>query len=138
MMVRVATFNLNNLFSRFNFSGAISAAPSVSNGGITISFAEDQIDVRTFMGKLVKEKDPGDTETIAERIRDAVNADVLAVQEVEHLQILKEFNSTYLDNLYTEIALIEGNDPRMIDVGLMSKLPIGAVTSHQTARHPNR
>lgn len=136
-MVRIATFNLNNLFSRFNFSGAISASPAISNGGITISFAEDQVDVRTFMGKLVKEKDPADTATIAGRIRTAVNADVLAVQEVEHIEILRQFNSDHLGKLYTEIVLIEGNDPRLIDVGIMSRLPVGAVTSHQTARHPD-
>ena len=134
-MVRVATFNLNNLFSRFNFSGVVSDSPAVANGGITISFAEDEIDVRTFMGRLVKEKDPADTATIAARIRDVVNADVIAVQEVEHVEILKEFNSRFLGDLYSEIVLIEGNDPRMIDVGLMSKLPVGAATSHQAARH---
>lgn len=136
MMVRVGTFNLNNLFSRFNFQGVVSTSPAISNGGITISFDQGDVDVRTFMGKLVKEKDPTDTATIAGRIMQTMNADVLAVQEVEHIEILKEFNRDFLGNAYSTIILIEGNDSRLIDVGIMSKLPVGAVTSHQTATHP--
>jgi hypothetical protein len=31
--------------------------------------------------------------------------------------------------------LVEGNDPRLIDIGLLSNLPIGAVTSWQNAVH---
>ena len=67
-----------------------------------------------------------------------MGADVLAVQEVEHIGILNEFNSKHLNNAYRYRVLIEGNDPRFIDVGILSKLPIGAVTSYQTAVHPER
>lgn len=137
MPITVGTFNLNNLFSRFNFSGVVTNAPSVANGGLTITFDDGDIDVRTFMGRLVKEKDPAQTQTIANRILNAINADVLAVQEVEHIEILKEFNRDFLGNAYSEVALVEGNDPRLIDVGVLSKMPIGAITSHQTARHPD-
>ncbi|MEM7613818.1 MAG: endonuclease/exonuclease/phosphatase family protein, partial [Pseudomonadota bacterium] len=42
-----------------------------------------------------------------------------------------------LNGMYGHIALIEGNDRRLIDVGVMSKLPLGAITSHQTATHPD-
>jgi len=135
MNVRVGTFNLNNLFSRFNFQGDINTIPDGETGGITLTFAQDQFEVRTFMGHLVKAKDQDDTVTIADRIK-LMNADVLAVQEVEHIQILKQFNHEHLDDLYPYIALIEGNDPRLIDVGILSKLPIGPIVSHQTAVHP--
>lgn len=37
-MFRVSTFNLNNLFSRFNFQGEISDAPATGSGGITLTF----------------------------------------------------------------------------------------------------
>lgn len=50
-----------------------------------------------------------------------------------HVQ--KEFNRTHLKGLYPNQALIEGNDARFIDVGLLSKLPVGAATSFQTAVH---
>ncbi len=136
-MISVGTFNLNNLFSRFNFSAAVDAPPSNDEGGVTLTFGTNDIDVRTFMGRLVRAKDQADTDAIARRITDAMNADVLAVQEVEHIGILKHFNQANLGGLYPHVALIEGNDQRLIDVGILSKLPLGAITSHQTAIHPD-
>lgn len=136
MTVAVGTFNLNNLFSRFNFTAAVEETPSVSAGGIEVSFDHGDVRVRAFMGRLVKEKDPEETAVIADRIK-AMDADVLAVQEVEHIEILKQFNREHLGGLYAHAALIEGNDPRFIDVGVLSKSPIGTITSHQTASHPD-
>ena len=39
--------------------------------------------------------------------------------------------------MYPYIVLVEGNDPRLIDIGILSKLPIGGITSWQYAVHPN-
>jgi endonuclease/exonuclease/phosphatase family metal-dependent hydrolase len=136
MAVTVGTFNLNNLFSRFNFSAAVSEVPRIVSGGVKLTFDAGAVEVRTFMGRLVRAKDHAGTEAVARRIR-AMDVDVLAVQEVEHIGILKRFNADYLGGLYPHVALIEGNDPRLIDVGLLSKLPLGAITSHQTATHPD-
>ncbi|MBE2224127.1 MAG: endonuclease/exonuclease/phosphatase family protein [Anaerolineae bacterium] len=137
MKVKVGTFNLNNLFSRFNFQGELGASPHENLGGITLTFGEDAFRVRTFMGRLVREKDEAETLEIASRIKDVMDVDVLAVQEVEHIEILKQFNKEYLQNLYPHVVLVEGNDQRLIDVGILSKLPIGIIVSHQTAVHPD-
>jgi endonuclease/exonuclease/phosphatase family metal-dependent hydrolase len=137
MMVRVGTFNLNNLFSRFNFQGEVGTIPSTGTGGITLTFEENHFTARTFMGRLVRAKDVTETREIARRITQVINADVLAVQEVEHIEILKQFNRDHLGDLYPHIALVEGNDSRLIDVGILSKLPIGTIVSHQTAVHPD-
>jgi hypothetical protein len=59
----------------------------VASGGITLTFNNNQVLARTFMGRLIKEKDLDETLTIAARIRDVMNADILAVQEVEHVTI---------------------------------------------------
>jgi len=138
MHISLGTFNLNNLFSRFNFSGTVGAASPDDMGGLTVTFDENEVKVRTFKGRLVKEKDPRDTETIAARIREAMDLDILAVQEVEHVEILKTFNREHLGGMYLYMSLVEGNDPRMIDVAFLSKLPLGAITSHQMAEHPDR
>ena len=139
MDITVGTFILNNLFSRFNFEGAVEALaqPGGGVGAMTVRYEfsdPEHFRVRTFRGKLVKAKEEGDTEEIARRIRE-MNVDVLAVQEVEHIDILRQFNDEHLDGMYRYEVLIEGNDPRFIDVGVLSKLPVGAITSHQTAEH---
>jgi exonuclease III len=138
MIVKVGTFNLNNLLSRFNFSGAINAIPAGgAAAGMTIRYEftdPSTYRIRTYLGSLIKAKDKPDTDKVAQRIQ-AMNVDVLAVQEVEDIDILKDFNRNQLNGLYPHQILIEGNDPRFIDVGLLSKLPLGAVTSFQTAVH---
>src|SRR5215217_502049 len=64
-----------------------------------------------------------------------MDADVLAVQEVEDITTLTAFVREELPALgYKHIVLVEGNDERLIDVGLLSRLPIGAVTSWRHAR----
>ncbi|MEZ0390747.1 MAG: hypothetical protein ACAH59_00930 [Pseudobdellovibrionaceae bacterium] len=51
--------------------------------------------------------------------------DILILQEVENLSILKRWNQEYLQaaGYQTEI-LIEGDDPRGIDVAVLSRLPL--------------
>lgn len=135
MPISVGTFNLNNLFSRYNFQAEIAALPPHDAGGIELTFSLGDVQARTFEGRLVQAKDAGETAEIARRIRE-MDVDVLAVQEVEHVEILRAFNRDHLGGLYAHMALVEGNDPRMIDVGFLSKLPLGPIVSHQTAIHP--
>src|SRR3954447_8341248 len=61
-----------------------------------------------------------------------IDVDVLAIQEAEDIDTLHEFVRNDLDGLYPNVVLVEGNDPRLIDVGLLSKLPLGPITSWQT------
>ena len=85
----------------------------------------------------------------------ANNPDILALQEIENMEALKTFNKKYLypKNLrsklgteYDEIdkngfsgtypygVLIDSNDPRMIDVAILSRYPILNVKTHQFER----
>ena len=64
---------------------------------------------------------------------DALHADVLALQEVENRGILKRLNLV-LKNPFPYVELIEGNDPRGIDVALLSRFPILSSTSHRLRR----
>lgn len=51
--------------------------------------------------------------------------DLVFLQEVENLNILKKWNETYLADLnYKEIVLIEGRDRRGIDVAVLSRFPL--------------
>ncbi len=73
-------------------------------------------------------------EALAKTIR-AADADVLALEEVENRGILEQFNRVLLADLgYTDVVLFEGNDARGIDVALLTRLPVGPVTSHRHLR----
>jgi endonuclease/exonuclease/phosphatase family metal-dependent hydrolase len=141
MDVTVGTFNLNNLFSRFNFRGVVhevddepyievSAEVAVTPRSGFTPPDPGYVEYRTYRGRLVEGKDPEDTERIAERIAE-MDADVLALQEVEDLPTLRRFLSEHLPGRYPNVVLIEGRDPRLIDIAVVSKLPLGGLTSWQ-------
>ena len=136
MRIKVGTFNLNNLFSRYNFKASISAIKK----GTTVEYTfgkDDLFKIKNFRGQLIKPKKEVETFEIAQRIK-ALDIDILAVQEVENIDILKKFNKDFLNGAgYKYNILIEGNDPRFIDVGLLSRYPIGAITSWQEKRFGN-
>lgn len=75
-------------------------------------------------------------------IRD-LGADVLAIVEVESRPVLKEFNETILEEVggtaYPNLMVIDGNDDRGIDVGLMTRagFDIGLMRSHVHALKPD-
>ena len=139
MQIAVGTFNLNNLFSRFDFRADVStASASTVKVEERTSFSFDDpsgFKLRTYLGKLVRGKLAAERALIAARIK-RMDLDVLAVQEVEDIDTLRQFARDDLGGLYPHVVLIEGNDPRLIDIGLLSKLPSGGVTSWQHASDP--
>ena len=61
---------------------------------------------------------------------DALDVDVLGVQEVESRDILVQLNS-HLAHPFAFVELLEGNDGRGIDVGVLSRLPLDRASSHR-------
>jgi endonuclease/exonuclease/phosphatase family metal-dependent hydrolase len=73
---------------------------------------------------------------LADSIR-ALNADVIAVEEVENRDYLERFVNVFLPEMgYKDVVLFEGNDTRGIDVGVISRIPVGEVRSHRHLRFP--
>lgn len=134
-MISIGTFNLNNLFSRYNFKGELGNG-AVAESSISYSFAPGSYRLRTYKGELVKEKELIKTQTVAARIKE-MNLDILALQEVEDIDTLQQFNREHLGGMYRYQILVEGNDDRLIDVALLSNLPIGPVTSWRNLVHPD-
>ena len=116
--IRLASFNCENLFARFKFEKGVDPAKATSDGftvnETTFDFLNDTEKALTAKAIL------------------AVNADVIALMEVDNHEVLKRFRNQRLKTMgYTHSMLVDANDPRHIDVALLSRFPIVAVRSHQ-------
>lgn len=139
MVFTLGTFNVNNLFSRYNF-GLKAEVIDLQEGIVSIEKIKTIVERAErkeidYKGIGLHRKDPAERKTIAARIKE-MNLDVLCVQEVEDIDTLRYFVANELKGFYPHVMLIEGNDPRLIDVGVLSKYPLGASTTWQTATHP--
>ena len=160
MTIRIATFNANNLFSRWSFAaeapravtaealptlradaraGALRGAAEAGGGpagdDVVRVLLADGTELtgllRTFRGNLVRGKNPKDRAWIARRIA-ALGADVLGLQEIEDQAALDAFCRDDLRPAgidYPYRVVVEGNDPRRIDVAVCSRLPIRRISS---------
>lgn len=78
-----------------------------------------------------------ESERALAQVMEDSGADVIALQEVENIDILTQFrNSNGLADDYPHVVLVEGNDGRGIDVALLSKHPIKNVESHKDEVFP--
>ncbi len=121
--IRIATFNCENLFARYHFKDNEDPTSAVQDGWLPdqTKFELNDDDAKRITGNAIE----------------ATNADVIALQEVESLGTLKRFRSKHIDGgsrTYPYLALIDGNDPRLIDVAVMSKYPISRIRTHQHVR----
>lgn len=115
MQVTITTFNVENMFNRFEFlnqpwdqkndNGFIQALDlAVTSGG--------REQPRPYEISVIQRNNT------AQAILDAA-PDILAVQEIENLHTLRLFNASFLDDYFDQMISIEGNDRRGIDVGLL-------------------
>lgn len=118
--MRVATFNCENLFARYKFREGFNPRES---DGFTINNLAFEIYNET------------EKQITAQAIR-KVNADVIALQEVESLPVLDRFNSRYLGGMqYKHRVLIDSHDPRGIDVALLSRYPLMSIRTYRHERN---
>lgn len=71
------------------------------------------------------------------RIINELKADLLCLVEVESRPVLRRFNETQLKEApYPHAMLIDGNDERGIDVGMLSRRPLLGLRSHMDDLEP--
>lgn len=123
--VRMATFNVENLFARWKFKTNQDPAKASADGWSVdqTQFDEFSMADKSITGQAIK----------------ALDADVLALQEVEGVDTLKHFRTEFLGgrSKYRFVAGIDGNDPRLIDVAVLSRRPITHVRSYQHLTDPD-
>jgi len=125
-VITLATFNCENLFRRFKFDDKVPKAEAegaVANGIIQNNnlFTVVKEPFRALTAKVIKD----------------TKADIIGLQEVENLDTLKNFCSqNNLSKTYPYKLLIDGNDPRLIDVAVLSKYPFESILTHQYSKTP--
>ncbi|MEM9734618.1 MAG: endonuclease/exonuclease/phosphatase family protein [Pseudomonadota bacterium] len=140
MSVRIATFNVENLMARFDFSGWRDAKRRDRTlGGKDVESKEDY---RVLEQARVIAHEDDARQMTALAIADC-GADIVCLQEVENLETLEAFERNYLARMaglsYPHKVWVEGNDTRGIDVALMAReetadgepITIRKVTSHK-------
>jgi endonuclease/exonuclease/phosphatase family metal-dependent hydrolase len=122
MAVRIGTFNIENLLTRFDFTGfrnqlrqdRVLRLYAIGNEAAYERMEEARMiastdDTRQLTGLAIADAD----------------ADILCLQEVESLEALNAFENGYLYRMmgegYRHKYLIEGNDSRGIDVAVMMR-----------------
>lgn len=105
-----------------------------TTGAVTVE-ANGRADWVGWVDLKTEHVDARATENTA-RVINSVGADVVAVVEAEDRTTLRRFNEQMLPRAggakYEHVMLIDGNDDRGIDVGLMSRaaFPIRSIVSH--------
>ena len=128
--IRIATFNVENLLQRFDFYryGRLTVEPALRVLGVEEGTHEYMSLRRSLHTSLTDDS----RQMTAQVVRDT-RADLICLQEVDSRKVLDDFHSQYLRKStgvrYGWLRLLEGNDRRGIDVGVMSKQRID-VTSH--------
>ncbi len=119
--MRLATFNVENLLTRFRFARDVDPAQVMERG-----FTSDELRFRLL---------DAEAKRLTADCIVALEADVLALQEVEDLGTLKRFRRQFLgEERWPHALVIDGNDPRHIDVGVLSRFPIVHARSWQHLR----
>jgi endonuclease/exonuclease/phosphatase family metal-dependent hydrolase len=127
--VRIASFNVENLFNRY----ALLDQPWAGRDYEKMVQAIDLVSIAGRDGSLVSyETTHIQRNNTAEVILEA-EPDILLVCEVENIYTLRIFNHDYLSDYFGQIVLLDGNDPRGIDVGLMVRRGFeGRITNIRT------
>ena len=118
--MRLATFNVENLFARYRFRRNFDPTDSDGFSINNLAFSINDETAKQITAKAIRE----------------VDADVLALQEVDNLKVLDRFASKYLGGMrYKHRILIDAFDPRNIDVALISRHPIVGVKTYRSERN---
>lgn len=137
--VTIVTFNAENLFNRYKFrgkrtkvNGKVKYVPYTNAElakAVKDGFLIDKNILSTYME---------DNRKLTAKAIKVLNADIVCLQEIENLDALKKFNSNYLKTKkfrYSYPLVIDGNDPRYIDVGILSNYEIDFIRTHQFTKN---
>lgn len=139
MPLRLATFNIENLMTRFDFSG-FRNQPKQDRVLKLFDVQSEDVYQQLEQARVVASTD--DTRQMSALAIADADADIICLQEVDNMAALEAFESGYLfrmmGNGYRRKYLIEGNDSRGIDVAVLMReqtsdgepIALKGITSH--------
>lgn len=122
MTLRIASFNIENLVTRFDFTGFRNQLRS--DRVLKLFEIRSEADYqRLEAARVVAATD--DTRQLSALAIADTDADILCLQEVDNMEALKAFEYGYLFRMvgagYRQKYLVEGNDSRGIDVAVLMR-----------------
>jgi endonuclease/exonuclease/phosphatase family metal-dependent hydrolase len=134
-MPTLATFNANNFFLRYRFAGTFpgdqSKKSKVEAADVSLGYIPEKKFGRYLSHDfIVWDGTRRDLAAQALSEADGRLPDILCLQEVENMDAIRVLNERHLGGHYKYQLLIDGYDPRNIDVALLSVFPIVDIRSH--------
>lgn len=139
--ITLATFNVENLFTRFKFKGRRVRVPAPPDSGKKftykrVPYTPEELSAAVANGFVIESKAFSRSLEVSRKLTAKaiieIDADIIGLQEVENLDVVKMFNSRYLKSKkYPYQYVIDANDPRFIDVGILSRYPVNFLKTYQ-------
>jgi endonuclease/exonuclease/phosphatase family metal-dependent hydrolase len=124
MRLRICTFNIENLASRHSFG----PKQRPETGPALSLFDVPEAEAREVVQRSVAVALEDDKRELCALAIAETRADVLLLQEVDNLGVLQPFFANYVHRLgdirYAHYKLIDGNDPRGIDVAFAARIDL--------------
>lgn len=134
-MPTIATFNVNNLFLRYKFAktypGDMSKKSAIDAADISFGYIPEKAFGKYLSSDFVIwDSTRRDLTAQALAEPDDRLPDILCLQEVENMDAIRKLNEAHFGGYYKYHLLVDGFDPRNIDVALLSVFPIESIRSN--------